>query len=174
MKSPSRSRIEKHLKRCLSRPLSLSLFFAPSTYGIILSSISLCCSIVATSTVARIPENISVYPFFRARSSTPCTRTLAPCCRDSHPRFSPLLSAKLRDSLKLFTRPLGLSRVAKIESSRWRRARSFRLCFRISRQLFYSARPCCHFSRLSSREQAFTKIRLGMAHCNFIRSMEFW
>ena len=118
MKSPSCSRIEKHLNvvyplcfmqlfasSWLSLSLSLSLSFticALLVHGIILSSISLCC-IRATSTVARIPEN-TVYPFFRAHSSTLSSLPIPLCSLFSRFHVSLLLSEH-RDSLKLFTRP---------------------------------------------------------------------
>lgn len=108
MKSPSCSRIEKHLNvvypLCFMQ-LFLSLSFticALLIHGIILSSISLCC-IRATSTVARIPEN-TVYPFFRAHSSTLSSLPI-PLCRLFSRLHVSLLLAEHRDSLKLFTRP---------------------------------------------------------------------
>lgn len=118
MKSPSCSRIEKHLNvvypLCFmqlfasSRSLSLSLSLSFTicvllVHGIIPSSISLCC-IRATSTVARIPENTPVYPFFRAHSSTLSSLPIPLCPLFSRFHVSLLLS-EYRDSLKLFTRP---------------------------------------------------------------------
>lgn len=99
----------KAFKRCLSSlfyaAFSLSLSFticALLVHGIILSSISLCC-IRATSTVARIPEN-TVYPFFRAHSSTLSSLPI-PLCRLFSRLHVSLLLAEHRDSLKLFTHP---------------------------------------------------------------------